>query len=116
MVLALQLEDHERPGCISLFGVLGKFDVEAVELGHREQFRYPELIMNLRKHKKILGQHVRVQLSIVVVERKFGRSYSSFLLGGGCETSPLLEGGVSGYPPSTEPPRWVTSAIPGVVS
>lgn len=59
MLLALEFEDHERARYgFSVFRVLGKFDLEPVNLRDREEFGYPELIMNLRKHEEVLGQHV----------------------------------------------------------
>ena len=54
MLLALELENHERPGRIS---VLGKFDVEAVQLRYREQLRYSKLVVHLSKYEQILGPH-----------------------------------------------------------
>ena len=57
MLLALELENHERPGHIPVLGILGKFDIEAVQLRYREQLRYSKLFVHLSKYEQILGPH-----------------------------------------------------------
>ncbi len=58
MLFAFKLEHHERAGHrLPVFGVLGKFDLEPVDLRHGEKLGYPELIVHLREHEEVLGQH-----------------------------------------------------------
>lgn len=58
VLFILKLEDHEWARSIHQFTVFWKFDLKPIELGNRKKFGYPELVVYLGKHEKILGQHM----------------------------------------------------------
>ena len=63
MLLVFKLKNHKRARCVWITG--WKFDGKTVELGYREQFRNPKLVMDLPKNKKVLYPRVSHSTSCV---------------------------------------------------